>query len=246
MNCADYQPILDAYIDGELDHVNMLAIERHLSSCGDCDKQIRQSKSIRLALQNPALSFAAPASLRAKISEAAHPPSREKPRRRWFSLPSFSFGAVCAAAVVLLFSLASFPENRNVTNQLVDAHIRSLMADHLTDVQSTDSHTVKPWFAGKIDFTAPVKDLTSEGFPLIGGRLDYLQNRAVIALVYKRNQHTINVFIWPTNPKSQPSSTSHSERGFSIATQNTNGLQFQAISDLNAPELQELLSLLCR
>jgi anti-sigma factor RsiW len=249
MNCADCKPLLDAHIDGELDLVNMLAIERHLSSCSDCEKQVRQAKTVRLALQNPALSYSAPATFRSKVLDATRAtdkPHLERRNRRWFNIPSFAFGAVCATAAAFAFSVVTFPGNQNIANELVDAHVRSLMADHLTDVQSTDSHTVKPWFTGKVDFTAPVKDLTSEGFPLIGGRLDYIQNHPAIALVYKRNQHTINVFVRPTNERGERAAKTTSQRGFSIAHQKIDGLQLEAVSDLNPNDLADLLFLITR
>jgi anti-sigma factor RsiW len=196
-------------------------------------------------MQNAALAYSAPATLRRRICNAAREHSRERSRRWWsFNIPSFSFGGICAIAIVMVcWSLTLFPE-RQISDELVASHVRSLMADHLTDVVSSDSHTVKPWFTGKIDFSAPVKDLSAEGFPLVGGRLDYIKNRAVMALVYKRNQHVINVFVWPGTARRGDALETSSYRGFSIVHRVANGLEFTAISDSNARDVQSLLTLI--
>lgn len=244
MNCQECQPLLQAYADGELDVVNSLRLEEHLGGCGRCDAAIRQIKSIHLALQRPELSYAAPSALRRQITSAIpRRPSAWRPRWNW-SLPSFAMGGICAAAVVMLSAENFVTGPSGSADEIVAAHVRSLMADHLTDVASSDSHRVKPWFTGKIDFTVPAKELAADGFPLIGGRIDYIHDRAAAALVYKRNRHTINVFVWPDGAKDKPIKFSGSKRGFSIVEAGANGLHFSAISDLNEEELGQLVELI--
>ena len=128
-----------------------------------------------------------------------------------------------------------------LANEAISSHVRSLMPGHLTDVVSSNQHTVKPWFNGKIDFAPTVKDLAADGFPLIGGRLDYLNGQAVAALVYKRNQHTINVFVWPAK---RIESGIIQTRGYNVINEDVNGLQYSIVSDLNSSELSAFARLL--
>lgn len=246
MNCAECNPLLAPYADRELDLINSLSIEQHLKSCPACAELVQQVQSIHLALQNPQLSNEAPTGLRRKIAQATRA-SGEHRRTLWsWNVPSFAFGGVCAAMLILLgMQVIPFPI-RNSADDIVASHVRSLMADHLVDVASADSHTVKPWFSGKLDFTVPARDFAAEGFPLVGGRLEYLHDHTAAALVYKRGHHTVNVFIWPSQTTNDTSIRLAAERGFSIVEREANGLHFVAVSDLNREELSQLLMLLTR
>lgn len=250
MNCHEMNPLLHAYMDAELDLLPSLEVERHLRTCTDCAAAKRSLESLRSALRHNDLSYSAPESLRRRLlSELGKSLGERKPRGstpwiwQWLAM-----GAIGFAVLTLVLRPAGVSERDQLTDEAISSHVRSLMVGHLTDVLSSDQHTVKPWFNGKIDFAPNVKDFATEGFPLIGGRLDYLDNQTVAALVYKRGQptsnmfHTINVFVWPAkNPKPE---TTETRRGYNIINRDINGLHYCIVSDLNAKELGEFANLL--
>jgi anti-sigma factor RsiW len=153
-----------------------------------------------------------------------------------------------AAAAIVLLALVPFlrgPSTEEMlTREVVSSHVRSLMASHLTDVSSSDQHTVKPWFNGMVDFSPPVEDLANQGFPLIGGRLDYLDNRPVAALIYQRDKHFINVFIWPSSESSNSGIKSETRQGYHVFHWTRSGMTYWAVSDLEESQLQEFVQLL--
>ncbi|HKB81813.1 MAG TPA: anti-sigma factor [Burkholderiales bacterium] len=163
--------------------------------------------------------------------------------RRWTNMGAAFVVGVVASFVVTL-ALRGAGEEDRLAQAVLDSHVRSLMGAHLVDVESTDKHTVKPWFSGKLDYAPPVKDLASEGIPLAGGRLDYLGQRPVAALVYRLNQHTINVFVWPATGDSPRDPVFAVRQGFNVAHWSADGMQFWAVSDVNAGELRNVVRLL--
>ena len=245
MNCAESRLLLHADADGELDVVKSVELERHLKTCVVCAGEKRSLQSLKAALRQSPFRYDAPASLRKEVRRIAHASggassTRFNPLLLWKSL---AFGATAFAILVILLQ-PGITANDTVLNEAVTSHVRSLMAEHLTDVASSDQHTVKPWFNGKLDFAPDVKDFASRGFPLVGGRLDYLNGRAVAALVYKRNKHFINVFIWPTPSTDAGKPKTENRRGYVIISHDTNGLHYCLVSDLNEKELTELAYLL--
>lgn len=238
--------LLHAYIDGELDLVSGQEIERHLRTCEDCRRAEQQIHALRDALASDAAAYQVPPHLRRNVRSALR---REAKSDREISWPwlVFATGAVC---VLLFFAAVLFQSTRTTSNTLVDQvignHLRSLLATHLLDIPSSDQHTVKPWFDGKIDFAPPVRDLSRDGFPMAGGRLDYLDGRTVVALVYHRNKHPINLFITPAPAKPDTTPQLVTRRGYNVLHWVRGEMEYWAVSDLNETELHQFAHLLVR
>jgi mycothiol system anti-sigma-R factor len=248
MNCDQVHQLLHAYLDDELDLATALQIEAHLPGCLNCRNELEASRTVQRAVAQTAPYYAAPPELRARLQQAiraeslgAGPVPRAKIVRPWWK-HSLAFSAIAAALVLASATVLLVWQQRAVNPEvaeLVDAHVRSLEASHLLDVESTDQHTVKPWFTGKLDFSPPVVDLAADGFPLIGGRLDYLEHKQVAALIYRHGKHEINVFIHP----GEASNETLSRHGFNLIRFDCKGMICWAISDLNAEELQHFVDL---
>ena len=252
MSCEHCGTLLHAYLDGELDAVRAADFERHLEDCRECTDTLGAAESLRASLQRAQLYETAPADLRREIrNELKIPVSIGSASR----VPMWRWAAIAATILLvtgvgwLLVSRFRTPptESAVVTaTEVIDAHIRSLQAGHLTDVASTDQHTVKPWFDGKLDFIPPVKDYMDEGFPLIGGRLDVLGQRNVAAIVYGRRKHFINVFVWPTKEGDTPIHPPGSRQGFQWVHWRNRGMEFCAVSDVSSEDLHDLAQLIVR
>jgi anti-sigma factor RsiW len=243
MNHDQIRELIHSYADGELDAANASQVGQHLSQCEECRATERQIRALRDALTNSSPAYRAPAHLRRNIRAALRRESRASGHLsdRWFGW--LAPAAVFALLLLGFFFIENFHGTRTaIADELIANHVRSLLATHLVDVPSSDQHTVKPWFNGKIDFAPPVDDLSSDGFPLIGGRLDYLQGKTVAALVYRRNQHPINLFIAPAPGKSDSSPSVLSRRGYNLVHWSRHEMDYWAVSDLNANELQQFAS----
>ena len=239
MSCKETQTFMDGYLDGELYLVRNLELEQHLQECADCAALHQSRVALRAALRSPGLRYQASPKLRKSVQAAL----AQQDRGAWKWGRLWQIGAFAATAAALVVLAVFRPAPNSVEREAVESHVRSLMANHLLDVPSTDQHTVKPWFAGKLDFSPVVQDFSDGGFPLVGGRLDYLDGRAVAAVVYRRNQHVINVFSWPVAARDSGFRKS-AQQGYNVLETVRGGMRYELVSDLNSAELQQLAELL--
>src|SRR2546425_124784 len=234
-------------MDGELDPLKNLEIEKHLQHCAVCSQSYKADQALQTAVKTGAQYFPASADLRKRIQSSVRQLSKGE---QIFPTMPWRWLAVAASVVfVVILAWALIPSRYGldaeqlVAQEVVSSHVRSLMVGHLADVMSSDQHTVKPWFTGKLDFSPPVKDLAKEGFPLVGGRLDYLDNRPVAALVYQRQNHLINLFIWPATDDTHVNLRALMRQGYHLFHWSKSGMTYWAISDLNETGLQEFVRL---
>src|ERR1700733_8807754 len=245
---------LQAYFDGEVDAVSAADVERHSEGCAQCRALLQDLERMRTALRRDVTNFRAPSALRARISEAldqeqgsASIPRPKAPGRATWRTQPFWMGAVSGAgmsaiaAALVLFLLGPLLSN-SLTDELVAAHMRSLMPTHLIDVASTDRHTVKPWFAGHADVSPVVADFADQGYRLIGGRADYLEHQRSAVVVYQHGVHFINVFSWAADWRALPETATRS--GYHLVFWKTGDLEYCAVSDTGWDELQGLVRLL--
>lgn len=236
MTCEEADVLLHALIDNELDAGHAREVEAHVATCAACAAKLRTYGEMRTALAGANLRYAAPAGLRMRINASL--PARKVDRR--MLLRGFAAGSAATAALAAsgAFLFVQSGRETRLLSEIAAAHVRSLQADHLTDVASTNQHTVKPWFNGRLDLAPPVVDLTTQGFTLLGGRLDYIGARPVAALVYRRRQHVINLFVAEGSAQNLRPRTEIAQ-GFNILRWSERGLDLFAVSDLNIDELQE-------
>ncbi len=246
MNCDELQVLLDGYADGEVDLARSLEIERHLRGCPACAEALAGRQALGDALRRAAPYHRAPAGLRERVlssvrRSAATRPAAAPPWRPLALAASLAFAALLTWGAVRLWS-SHRPEDVRA-QEVVTAHVRSLLATHLLDVASSDQHTVKPWFKGQVDFSPEVRDFAEEGFPLAGGRLDYVDGRTAAVLIYNRRKHVINLFLWRAPGEADAAPRSLTRQGYHLIHWTDAGLTFWAVSDLNEGELQEFVRL---
>ena len=239
MTCDEAEILLHALIDGELDAGHAREVEDHIANCAACAAALRDYREMSKAVAGADLRYKAPPELRRRI-EASLPRAQAAPNRRSV-LRGFAMGsAVSAIAATGLVAIVLRNDDQSrITSEIVSAHLRSLQAGHLTDVISTDQHTVKPWFNGRLDVAPPVIDLTALGFTLIGGRLDYIDARPVGAIVYRRRLHVINLFVAQTANTERREAKTETFQGFNVRSWSEGGVNYWAVSDIAADELAE-------
>ena len=240
MTCRTFEDLADAYLDDELDAALSAEVRQHLSTCLACAEAHTAQVALRDLVREHALHYRAPDALRdrvrATLRHANRPPASPW---RWIGIAAAILLAASLAWNFALFrSRASFADR--IAQDVLSSHVRSLIGSHLLDVPSTDQHTVKPWFNGKLDFSPDVKDLAAQGFPLIGGRVDYLGGHPVAALVFQRRHHIINLFTWPA---SGTGGGDGSQNGYHLIHWDRGGMTYWAVSDLGAGELRQFAAL---
>ncbi len=243
---------LSAHLDGELDTSEALQLSEHLAACEKCAGEFTLLSNTVRSIHQHMPPLRAPDALRERVlssvrSFPAHSAARGVPDRMSLSIRSWAAAAAVIAMIGTAYVIgarSAAPLTGPTADALITAHVRSLQQGHLTDVISSDQHTVKPWFTGKLDFSPAVPRLESEGFPLIGGRLDYVGGRAVAALVYQRRAHVINVVTYPAESEKAVAPHLESHRGFQVANWSAGGMTYWVVSDLNADELRTFCSLM--
>lgn len=240
MAACDNLLLVQAEFDGELDAAAAAESARHRETCAQCRAAYADMERVRAGFGAAALSWPLPPDLRRRLRAriAAPAPLARRLLARWREGASFVLGAAVAAGIALVMLQPAAPD---VLGAVVADHIRALQPGHLEDVVSSDQHTVKPWFDGRLDFAPPVKDLADRGFPLLGGRLDYLEGRAVAALVYGHDKHRIDLFVWPKPGRLAP--VAGSRDGYNTVHWVEGGMNFWAVSDLEADELARFVHL---
>jgi anti-sigma factor RsiW len=236
-------------VDGELDLLKSLEVEQHLQGCPACAQAHQALEAVRATLQGGALSFEPPPDLQDRIQAAVRRAARARPAPRplrwWWPAVAASLAFVALAGWGLVHLLPPRSADALLTDGLVASHVRSqMLPGHRVDVESSDQHTVKPWFEGKLDFSPPVYNLAGVGFPLVGGRLDYLDHRPVAALVYRRREHLINLFVWPTEQGPETAPKTLTRQGYHLLHWTQSGMTYWAVSNLNEGELKEFAQLI--
>jgi len=248
MNHDEAAKLLGPYRDGELDLATCLKLEEHLAGCPSCQQKLAGEQELVGLIQSETPRFKASPFLKTRIQAALREEKSSSTTIPWWkhlSLGSTFSGLAGAAAVLVLLAVGSFwtqgiPE---LDQEAVANHVRSLQVNHLMDVASTDQHTVKPWFAGKLDYSPQVVDLGPSGYPLIGGRLDVLEHRNVAAIIYQRRKHYINLFIWPADAESLHGRL-YNQNGYHALGWTKSGMNYLAVSELGEKEFREFVQMI--
>lgn len=245
MECNDLQRVLNRLVDGELPPATKTEAEAHAAGCADCGPLLAEERQWRQAVRRAGTYYSAPELVRRRIEAMARRQSATaKARSAW---PGWRIAASLLVTMGLTSAITAYVTTPSPTSlmeqEVVASHVRSLQMDHITDVASSHEHTVKPWFHGKLDYAPPVEDYAAEGFPLLGGRLEYLDHENVAALVYRHAQHPINVFILPSDA-ADSAPKAMVDHGYNLLRWTKGGMTFWAVSDVNAADLADLVKLL--
>lgn len=247
MECHEAQDVIHAYFDGELDLVRTLDFEHHIQECQACSQGNEPLTKVRRSIQSAGLYFKAPPGLKQRIGVSIRKAARQAPAspilvgRRWMALAA-SLGLVAIATWAVITRTGASADHL-LALEVRSSHVRSMMGTHLLDVQSADQHTVKPWFDGRLDFAPQVRDFKAASFPLLGGRLDYLAERPVAALVYGHEKHLINLFVWPAKNQSASPVVESIDKGYSMVHWTQGDMNYWMISDMSSQDLRHFAEL---
>jgi anti-sigma factor RsiW len=252
MECDRATTLLSGLIDSALGPIARLRVHRHVAGCGACAARLEELRAMQAALRTKLPYHRAPPGLAARIGAAL--PREEPPPvaagtspRHWLRMPAFSLAGTGLAGALagVALTVAVIGGQSDQTKDVIDSHIRSMQAAHLTDVQTSDQHTVKPWLSARLNVSPPVRDLKDDGFPLLGGRLDYIDGHAAAAVVYQRAKHVINLFTWASPGANEPFSD-ETRQGFNIVTWRQDGIRYYAVSDVEADQLAQFARLVAQ
>ncbi len=250
MECDEVRPRLDSYLDGELADAERSDLRDHIEGCAGCGPEMAALERLRAGIRRAAPVYRAPETLRSQLrfalrreAAASAPAALRGPgptmTSYWLAYAASILIAVAVGSGGTWLITAERQENA-IAGEVIDSHLRSLLGTHLTDVPSSDKHTVKPWFAGRTDLSPPGVDLAAEGFPLIGGRLDLIQGKPVPALVYRAGKHIVNVFVLPARPGDRGETVTR--RGYALRHWNEGDLGYWAVSDASSDEFAKFES----
>jgi anti-sigma factor RsiW len=248
MECERATAHLSPMLDGALGPMRRFLLSRHVADCATCAAKLEELRAVQAAIRTKLAYYRAPPGLAARIGAALPRETPPRPSRPWFRWPVFSLagtglaGALAGVAVTVLVMGGKTESQSDVVQAVIGSHIRSMQADHLTDVQTGDQHTVKPWLSARLDVSPQVRDLKDAGFPLIGGRLDYVDGHPAGSVVYGYAKHVINLFAWASAGQSDVAFHAESRQGFNVVTWRRDGITYFAVSDLNAGELAHFAS----
>ncbi len=245
MTCPEVRSHISAFIDGELDPIVAQEIERHIEECHACLAELNRMQWLAKSLGEKPIPYELPPGLQSRVRKAIlreagvglHRFTRS-PRVLVLALSAF---VIVAATWWVTARFYSTSREELLTQEILQSHVRSLMPDHLIDVPSADQHTVKPWFDGKVDFSPTVPDLSAEGFVLVGGRLDYVDDRTVAVIVYNRRLHVINLFTWPNSSKGEKEFSLETDKGYHLISWHREGMTYFAVSDVSSADLKEFI-----
>jgi anti-sigma factor RsiW len=247
MTCASSQHSIEAYLDGELATSESVEVREHIDGCPSCAAIYRRLEQLQNNLRIQVPRYTAPAHLQQRIHVALRKAAEDEVPRR--ALP-WNWAAVAASVLLcasLIWNVALLrsrgPATDSLAQEVLSSHVRSLIGAHLVDVPSSDQHTVRPWFNGKLDFSPEVRDFASQGFRLVGGRVDYLGDRPVAALIYQRRQHFINLFTWPSSSHAPNGHSELKRSGYNILNWTRDGMTYWAVSDIQRGELDQFAQL---
>ena len=246
MRCASSRHLLELHLDGELSASESAEIQDHIENCASCGGLYRRLEQLQSGIRKQVARHRAPAHLQQSIQAALRKAAAAEPhprRSRWNWMAMAASILLVASMTWNFAALQSRGPKEVLAKEVLSSHLRSLMGTHLLDVPSSDQHTVKPWFNGKLNFSPDVKDFASQGFRLVGARIEYLDDKPVAALVYQRRQHFINLFMWPSPSSSQSGYSEMKRSGYNLVSWTEDGMTCWAVSDLQASELKQFAEL---